>query len=723
MAKKRIQNESKQAPQKPKSSKPGKGKAEAPVKPEALKAEEPLKAKTALDKKGKKKKLAKAEPADLLAAIAQEPDPASSNAKQAELFTAPAPQPTTAPEKVEKAEKQSPAGKKPAPPPPPSLTEVVSGMDPVKSERLATNMATVGVETQALATRLLGFRMAEPHAEPVDPYGAGAAISRVANAVMKDPLAMMNLQMSLMQAQVDAWRKVWMKETGQQGEPDPLDRDKRYADPDWKTNPFFDAARQSHSAASGWLLNMVESADVDAATRKKATFFLRQFVEAMTPTNFLATNPTALKRLIETEGESLISGMRLIREDFERGDGKLAIRQTDPDRFKLGENIATSPGSVVFRNRLIELIQYQATTEQVYERPLLIFPPWINKFYILDLQPANSMIRWLVNQGYTVFVASWRNADTVTHEMTFEDYAIEGIGAAVDTVRQITGETQVNTVGYCIGGTLLTATLAWHASKKDNRIASATFFASQADFAEPGDLTVFTDDEAFAYINAMIEKHDGLMPGEIMAEAFNYLRPQDLVWRYVVNNYLLGDAPPAFDLLHWNADQTNIPGKVHSFYLDNYYRKNQFSAGKLKMFGQPLKPSNVAIPMFFQAGKEDHIAPARSVYRGAKLYSGPVRFVLAGSGHIAGVVNPPSANKYQHWVSSELPGDYDTWFKGAREKPGSWWPEWDRWLAPLSGGKVGARVPGEMRDFPSLDPAPGRYVKVTIADIRAGRLP
>jgi polyhydroxyalkanoate synthase len=588
-------------------------------------------------------------------------------------------------------------------------------------ERLAANLMAVGGETQALAARLMGFHVGQPSNEGLDPYGAGAAIGRVASALAENPLAMMQAQIELMQAQVDAWRKVWLREIGQNAD-DPLDKDKRYADPEWRNNPFFDAARQSHAAGARWLTEMVERSGADPATRRKASFFLRQFAEATAPTNFLATNPVALRRMLESEGESLLKGLAQIKGDFERGDGRLSISQTDSSGFKLGENIATAPGSVVFRNRLIELIQYSPTTPQVYERPLVIFPPWINKFYILDLQPANSMIRWLVGQGYTVFVCAWRNADDVTAAMTFEDYVVEGIEAGVDAAREITGEPSVNVVGYCIGGTLMTATLALHASRGDTRINAATFFASQSDFSDPGELTVFTDDEAFAYIRARIEANNGLMPGEIMAEAFNYLRPQDLVWRYVVNNYLMGEAPPAFDLLHWNADQTNIPGPVHEFYLENYYRQNRFAKGELQLFGKRLDPRKVKIPMLFQAGREDHIAPPRSVYRGARLFGGPVRYVLAGSGHIAGVVNPPSANKYQHWFQdTALPEAFEDWLASAPETKGSWWPTWDAWLAPLSGAKVTARVPGEMAGHPVLGPAPGTYVRTTLADIHKTR--
>jgi len=406
-----------------------------------------------------------------------------------------------------------------------------------------------------------------------------------------------------------------------------------------------------------------------------------------------------------------VRGMENFAADLQRGGGQLSISQTDFTPFKVGENIATAPGKVVFQNELIQLLQFDPTTPQVHQIPLLIFPPWINKFYILDLRPENSMIRWLTAQGFTVFVTSWVNPDQRLAARTFEDYMIEGVYAASEAVMKQCGVDRMNTVGYCIGGTLLSCTLAYMAAKGDQRFASATFFAAQQDFSEAGDLLLFTDEAWIGDVEKQMDAGGGILPGKTMADTFNALRANDLIWSFFVNNYLLGKEPKPFDLLYWNSDQTRMPKTLHLYYLREFYKNNRLSKGELTLGGVRLDLGQVKTPVFVQSSKEDHIAPLRSVYKGAKLFGGPVEFMMAGSGHIAGVINHPDAKKYQHWTNTALPGAVDDWVAGAVEHPGSWWPHWGEWLAAKSGPMVPARDPtkGPLRP---LEDAPGSFVKV-----------
>ncbi|MCL4142742.1 UNVERIFIED_CONTAM: hypothetical protein GTU68_035640 [Idotea baltica] len=462
-------------------------------------------------------------------------------------------------------------------------------------------------------------------------------------------------------------------------------------------------------------MTLADKSSAPENLRRRAMFFTKQITDMLSPTNFLGSNPVALRAFLETGGESVLNGIRLAREDIRRSDGKLSIKQSDEAPFKVGENLATAPGKVVFRNDLIELIQYEPSQKQAYSRPLVIFPPWINKFYVLDMREENSMIRWLVNKGLTVFVVSWRSADAVTKDYTWDDYAEQGIYAAIDAATAASGSKKVNTVGYCIGGTLLSATLSHMAKHGDKRINSATFFASQSDFEIEGDLHVFTDKTARNHIDSIIAKTGGVMPGKQMEETFNWLRPIDLVWRYVIDQYMLGKAPKPFDLLYWNADQTNIPGPVHKRYLKDMYAKNKLSRGKFKLLGDKVNPKDVKIPVLVQAGRDDHICPYQSVFRTASVFGGKSKFVLAGSGHIAGVVNHPDSKKYQHWVSdADLNCDADEWIESATEIAGSWWPTWWDWLKPKSGKKGPAVKPKDS----GLGDAPGSYVKVRLEDIK-----
>ena len=414
---------------------------------------------------------------------------------------------------------------------------------------------------------------------------------------------------------------------------------------------------------------------------------------------------------METGGQSVVKGMQNLMRDLDPKTSQLNIMMSDPDAFKLGVNIATTPGKVVYQNDLLQLIQFEPTTAKVYRRPLVIAPPWINKYYILDLQKKNSFIAWAVEHGYTVFVISWVNPDEKLSHKSFEDYMQEGILDTLDAVQQATGEREVTMIGYCIGGTLLSATLAYMAAKGDDRVKAATFFASQADFSEAGDLKIFTDEAQVDNLERMMDEK-GYLEGSSMAGTFNMLRANDLIWSFYVDNYLLGKDPLKFDLLYWNADSTRMPRETHLFYLRQMYINNNLAKpGGITLKGEPIDLSKVTIPIYLQAAKEDHIAPYPSVFKSTSLYAGPVRFMLAGSGHIAGVINPPDANKYNHWINEEQPKDLDEWLAGATEHPGSWWKDWNKWLKKLSGGKVAARTPGD-GDLDVIEDAPGSFVTV-----------
>ena len=450
---------------------------------------------------------------------------------------------------------------------------------------------------------------------------------------------------------------------------------------------------------------------MDDKTARKVDFYTRQFVDAMAPSNFIMTNPEVLRATLESGGENLVRGLENLLEDLERGKGRLAIKMTDTEAFELGRNIAVTPGKVVFQNNLLQLIQYTPTTETVYKRPLLIIPPWINKYYILDLREKNSFIRWATAEGFTVFIISWVNPDEKLANKTFEDYMVEGPLAALDAIEKATGEAEVNVIGYCLGGTLLACALAYMATKDDARIKSATFLAAMTEFSEAGELGVFIDEEQLTALEAKMNRR-GYLEGAEMANTFNMLRANDLIWSFVVNNYLLGKEPFPFDLLYWNADSTRMPAAMHSFYLRKMYQENLLAQpGGIELKGVPIDLRRIKTPAFLLSTKEDHIAPWKSTYAATQLFSGPTRFVLAASGHIAGVVNPPEGGKYSHWVNSKNPTSPDDWLAAAKELPGSWWPEWAKWVAKFAGPKVAARVPGDGK-LKVIEDAPGSYVKV-----------
>ena len=581
---------------------------------------------------------------------------------------------------------------------------------------LSKNLVKIATQSQQLVTDFLA-RQGNGQSSP-DPLNIGSAFMEMLARLMADPAKLAEAQVEYWQQYMTLWNNAAQRYLGNESTPlvapDPGDR--RFRDAAWNDGKVFDFIKQSYLLTAGWLQKTVHNIDgMDPKTAQKVRFYTRQLVDAMAPSNFVMTNPEVLRATLESNGENLAKGLENMLEDLERGKGKLAIKMTDMDAFEVGRNIATSPGKVVFQNDLIQLIQYDPRTEKVYKTPLLIVPPWINKFYILDLRPENSFIKWATEQGYTVFVVSWVNPDERHVDKTFESYMFEGIIGALDAVQQATGERQVSAIGYCIGGTLMAATLAWMAAKGDDRLKAVTFFTAQVDFTEAGDLQVFIDEEQLRNLEEVMHKR-GYLDGGEMSNTFNMLRDNDLIWSFVVNNYLLGKEPFPFDLLYWNSDATRMPAKMHSFYLRQMYQRNLLAKpGGLTLGGEKLDLRKIKTPIYIQAGKDDHIAPFRSVYKATQLYSGPVRFMLAGSGHVAGVVNHPNAKKYNHWTSEAktYPASPDEWLAGATSHPGSWWPDWNKWLSAKSGPMVPARVPGDGKLKP-IENAPGSYVKVRV---------
>lgn len=548
-----------------------------------------------------------------------------------------------------------------------------------------------------------------------DPLHASPDVLETWEQILSDPELLLQSQADLYRGYLDLWSGATRRMmSGEEPDPaiEPAKGDKRWRSKAWSEHPMFDAMKQSYLLNQRFLMGLVAGAKgIDDATRRKVEFVTRQMTDAMAPTNFAMTNPDVLEETMRTKGENLTNGLMNLVRDLEQGDGRLALTQTDTEGFEVGKDLAATPGEVIFRNEVMELIQYTPSTPDVRKRPLLIAPPWINKFYIMDMRPQSSLIKWVVDQGITVFLISWVNPDPSMKDAEFEDYIHQGLFTALDNVEIATGERQVDTVGYCIGGTMLGSALALMAATGDDRIASATFFTAQMDFKLAGELLVFIDDEWLAEIGRLMDAQGGVLDGRTMADTFNMLRSNDLVWSFVINNYLLGKQPQAFDLLYWNADQTRMPKRLHLYYLETFYKNNALSEGKLEMSGHKLDLSKVTIPIFMQASKEDHIAPADSVYRSAKLFGGPTQYMMAGSGHIAGVINHPDANKYQHWINEDLPESREDWLQGAVEHPGSWWHHWVKWLNSMTDETVPAREPGGGKLKP-LCPAPGTYVKV-----------
>ena len=550
----------------------------------------------------------------------------------------------------------------------------------------------------------------------IDPVQVGSMFMDAATKMMSDPAKFAAAQTQLMQGYADLWQATAKRMSGEEVDPivEPSPGDRRFKDSAWSDEAVFDHIKQSYLLASNWLTDQVRDVDdVDDKTREKLAFYTRQWVDAMSPTNFAVTNPKVLKTASETNGESLIKGLDQLLGDLEKGKGDLRISMTDTEAFELGKNVAVSEGKVIYQNDMMQLLQYAPSTKKVAKRPLLIVPPWINKFYILDLQPKNSLIKWAVDQGHTVFVISWVNPDEKHADKGFEDYMLEGPLAAMEAMALATGEKDLNVIGYCIGGTLTASTLAYLAAAKDTRIKSATFLTTMVDFSEPGELGVFIDEEQLERLEEHMDKQ-GYLDGQHMSQVFNLMRDNDLIWSFVVNNYLMGREPMAFDLLYWNSDNTRMPKMMHSLYLRKMYLQNKLvEPGGITLGGVPIDLSTIKTPVYWLSTKDDHIAPWTSTYKATQIYKGPKKFVLSASGHIAGVINPPVANKYCYWTNPKIPEDPDAFFDGAKQHDGSWWPDWQKWVKKYAGGEVDARVPGDGKLEPIQD-APGSYVNVRI---------
>lgn len=583
---------------------------------------------------------------------------------------------------------------------------------------LARALAELAQKSQRVAQHFLERQAQGDTFQIPDPGVVGDAFAKLSQAMLADPTRLMQAQMRLWEQMGELWQRQVLRASGEEAAPlvQPDDADRRFKDEAWSNEAVFDFVKQSYLLTSRWLQSTVADVDnLDSGTKAKVEFYTRQFVDALSPTNFALTNPTVLKHAAETKGESLLKGLQHLLDDLERGRGDLRISMTREEAFQVGENIAVSPGQVVYENELMQLLQYTPSTAQVYRRPLLLVPPWINKFYILDLKPKNSFIKFAVDQGFTVFVISWANPGQRLGDKTFEDYLDLGPLAALEAIATAIGEREATVIGYCLGGTLTACMLAWMAAKGDERIKAATFFTTMTDFAEPGDLAVFIDDEQLDSLERQMQEK-GYLEARHMQQVFNLMRANDLIWSFVVNNYLMGREPVAFDLLYWNADSTRMPHMMHSFYLRNMYQRNLLvQPGGIVLKGVPLDLGSIEVPCYFLSTKDDHIAPWSSTYRGSLRFGGPVRFVLGGSGHIAGVINPPSSAKYGYWTNTRRADDPERWLAQATAHEGSWWDDWAAWAGRKSGPRVAARMPGA-GGLPALEPAPGRYVKVRAAD-------
>jgi polyhydroxyalkanoate synthase len=584
-------------------------------------------------------------------------------------------------------------------------------------EKLALNLARMveaaGKAAAAWAApRERGERhdvVAEPVADMVKTF------SKLTEYWLADPGRALEAQTRLFSGYMNVWANTIRRVSSEEpvaGVVQPERGDKRFQDPEWGRNAFFDFLKQTYLVTARWAGDLVEHTQgLDEHTKHKARFYVKQVADAISPSNFILTNPEVFRETVASHGENLVRGMQMLAEDIQAGRGELKLRQADNSRFKVGENLATTPGKVIARSDVAEIIQYEPTTAEVLKRPLLICPPWINKYYILDLNPQKSFIAWAIGQGHSVFVISWVNPDERHGQKGWEAYIDEGIKFGLDTIERASGEREVNAIGYCVGGTLLAAALALMAQQGDERIRTATLFTTQVDFTHAGDLKVFVDENQVGALEAAMNER-GYLEGTKMATAFNMLRSSDLIWPYVVNNYMRGKEPMPFDLLYWNADSTRMSAANHSFYLRNCYLENRLSGGEMMLAGRRVSLADVKIPIYNLSSREDHIAPARSVFLGSRFFGGEVEFVMAASGHIAGVINPPAAKKYQFWTGGKPGGDFDEWVAKATEHPGSWWPHWHKWIEDKDDRRVPARTPGKKTR--ALGEAPGEYVKMRV---------
>ena len=577
---------------------------------------------------------------------------------------------------------------------------------------LAEAVSNVSAQSQAMLKKFFEGHSSQELSD-IDPAGILPAFAAFTESLSRDPSRLLEAQFNAWNTYMQIWQSTAQRMFGMAAEtvvPTPKE-DKRFKSEDWDKNPLFDYIKQTYLATAGLMQGLVAGADgMDDKTAKKLEFYTKQYLDAIAPTNFALTNPQVLHATVETGGRNLLDGLKNFLADIDPKDGKLKTRMVDTSAFELGKNVAISPGKIVYQNELMQLIQYSPSTAEVYRRPLLIIPPWINKYYILDLQPKNSFIKWAVDQGLTVFVISWVNPDESLAEMDFDDYVRQGPLAALDAIEQATGERSVNVIGYCLGGTLLGATLALMQARGDERINAATFFTAMLDFAEPGDLGVFIDEGQLKGIEQTMQEK-GFLDGAEMATTFNMLRANDLIWSFVVNNYLLGKQPMAFDLLYWNSDSTRMPARMHSTYLRKMYLENQFCKPQgMKVDGTPIDLRQVRIPTCFVSAVEDHIAPWKSTYAGARLFQGPVKFILGKAGHVAGIINPPGPRQYGYFTGptpSEMTAE--EWLRNADAHETSWWHEWTQWVSALSGEKVPARTPGAGA-LKVIEDAPGSYV-------------
>ena len=585
------------------------------------------------------------------------------------------------------------------------------GWDPLV---LAAQLQTIAKQSQTLMQR---FVSNQPDAIKLgigDTSSLGFDFFELMTKMMTNPAAVASAQIDLFNDTLSVWQRTAERMLMLRAHKADAPKDKRFKHPEWSENAIFSFVKESYLVAAKSILSAVrEVKGMDDATARKVDFYTRQFVDALSPSNFVATNPEVLTATLESGGQNLLRGLENLLVDLERGNGRLSITMTDLKAFRLSENIATTPGKIVYQNELMQLIQYWPSTQEVRRRPLLIVPPWINKFYVLDLQPKNSFIKWAVDQGHTLFVISWVNPDQKLAEKSFENYMLEGPLAALAAIESATGERNVNTIGYCLGGTLLASTAAYLAAKGDDRIASATYFATLVDFTDVGDMAVFIDEQQLVSLERRMQKR-GYLEAQDMATAFNMLRANDLIWSFVVDNYLLGKEQMPFDLLFWNSDSTRMPAAMHSFYLRKMYQQNLLAKPcGISLAGTPIDLSKIRTPTFILSAREDHIAPWKSTYAATRLYSGPVKFVLSASGHMAGVISAPGS-KYGHWANDNLPPSPDEWFAGATPHQGSWWPVWDEWITQLDSDRVPAREPGGGK-LTIIEDAPGSYVWVRSA--------
>jgi polyhydroxyalkanoate synthase len=579
----------------------------------------------------------------------------------------------------------------------------------MESEQTVNDWQELMEQSQRVAADFVARYQQSDDFSIFDPAGIVQAFGNWTTQMLADPVKLGTAQGKLWQEYMTLWQETAVRMLGEEAD-EAHSPDRRFKDKAWQEEAIFDYMKRSYLLTGKWLQSVISDVDgLNEEDRNKVDFYSRQFISAMAPSNFAITNPSVLKRVKSTHGQCLLDGLKNMLRDLEKGGGELKITMTDESAFEVGKNLAVTPGKVIFQNDLMQLIQYAPSTKKVYQEPLIIVPPWINKFYILDLQEKNSFVKWVVDQGHTVFLVSWVNPTKDLAEKTFDDYMREGPLTALEVAAEATGMERVNLLGFCIGGILCEATLAYLRAKGDKRVASLSLLTTMLDFKEVGEVAVFLDDEQIHSIEEHVGQQ-GYLEGKHMAQMFSMMRENDLIWSFVVNNYLLGRDPMAFDLLYWNADSTRLPAEMLVYYLKKFYRENGLIKKKfLRLCGEKIDVTKIDIPVYSVATKDDHIAPWVSCYPVTQKFSGKVRFVLGGSGHIAGIVNPPAANKYCYWVNPKYPANPDKWLAGAQPHEGSWWPDWANWVAKRSAGKVAPRVPGDGSLKP-IEDAPGSYV-------------